>query len=274
MNRTFDTDRQLIEEHRRWLDQHGAKHRRSWENGLSNDPEGACCEAGFRRLLQSNGCAVAPNEKTNSKGKMPDFRCESPEGPFYFEATCVQIKTIVDKYSLSPEIRDLPTMEAFEENDIIPLFFDECRGKADQCAGMDAPSVLGIGTFHRVAGWISLEVDHVDKLLTGTEEFRIFFDPFMDGIAAGPIPLASLKESFVLRYGVSIEEVERARRSISAVVLAYPNLSVFDRVVGVIHPDAARPFVSKLLPNVSFRRLVINDAEGWCEARWDEGENT
>ncbi len=271
MASTFHIDQQPIAEHRTWLDQFAAKHRRSWEKDLSNDPEAACCEAGFRRLLQANGSSVTPNERTNSKGGTPDFRCESADGPFYFEATCLQIKTIVDKYALSPDIGDLPKMEAFGEKDVIPLFFEKCRRKADQCAGMDAPSVLGIGTFHRTAGWFSLEVDRVDELLAGTQEFRIFFDSTRNGIAGGPAPLTSLNESFALRYGASTEDVQRARRSISAVVLAYPDRAIFDRVIGVVHPDASRPFNPKLIPKVAFRRLVINDSQGWCEPRWEEG---
>jgi hypothetical protein len=284
----FTADSILTDEHRSWLDRFSSHHREAWDTLLNQDPEAAMCEAGFRRLLEQNGSSVEPNERIGDRGRKPDFRCVSKSQQFYFETTCVRIETVVRRYNLppdevtGPEMRIVrptpegPPIKVFREQPITRLFFEECVGKADQCSGMDAPTVLGIGTFHRPAAWVSLETDYVDELLVGSPQFRVPLNPQTGGIAGPAVTLASLNHSFALRYGKSVQEVEHARRSISALVLAYPNRTVFDRVIGVIHPDAVRPFDWNLLPQVNFRTLVVNAAEGWCHAVWagqeDESE--
>jgi hypothetical protein len=269
----FKPDLELIAEHRAWLDRFARVHRENWERLLRADTEAAACEAGFRRLADQNGCAVEPNEQVNERNKKPDFSCRSAAGKFYLEVTCIQIKTVIDRYGLSPSFRDLPKMQAIESTSIVPLFFKECCSKAEQCSGMDAPTVLGIGTFHRVAAWMSFETDLVDELLTGSLQVRLVLNSDSGRIVDGPIPLASLDHSLALKYGVTTREVTEARQSISALVVASPDRTIFDDAIGIIHPEARRPFKRHFLPRVPFRRLFINRAEDWCRTDWADDDS-
>jgi hypothetical protein len=151
---------------------------------------------------------------------------------------------------------------------ITKVFFEECRNKVTQCSGMDAPVVLGIGTFHRIAAWESTEIDYIDELLTGSLGFQLPLHPESGRPMGEPLSLASLDHSVSLRKTKDKRDIEGARKSIAAVVIAYPNRSVFDEVIGVLHPEAERPFDNALLPNVRFRKLNVNTVEGWCQPTW------
>ena len=88
-NRFLDT---LKAEHRTWLAGFDCQYLRNWEKLLKNNEESALTEAVVRRWLSMRGVTVSPNEDLTGNHQRPDFRCVTPGGQFYVEATCISVE--------------------------------------------------------------------------------------------------------------------------------------------------------------------------------------
>ena len=160
-NAAFQPDSELIERYVGFLDRFHGEHRRQWEHRLLADREAAMCEATFWEELANRAVDVQPHPETTGDRKTPDFQCRKNAQDFYVEVTCIHIETVTRKtgLSLQPGIGSLRLLtKAIQE---------ECHSKTRQCADLDAPCLLGIGTFHFPASYLCIERRHLEEVLMG-----------------------------------------------------------------------------------------------------------
>jgi hypothetical protein len=266
----------LADEHRSWLSTFDARYLANWEKILNANEESTLAEAGVRRLLEGHGVRVEPNEDMTGAEQRPDFRCEMNGSSFEVEVTHISIEkaTRVTGLAKVPTVNlgaeAPPTFEDFPP--IHPLtgaVFSACVRKAKQCAVARNPTLLAVATFHYPATVFCFDKCDISQLLTGVTSMRLSLDK-QPGQAVGEAYLITELQSAVFLRPDSSEPVGFARSSISALLLC-GLCTQPPQVIGVLHPNPARPFNPAILPQVEFGQVAIDRASRQLHVAWPQG---
>lgn len=262
-NRHLDA---LEAEHRTWLGRFDRQYLRNWEKLLNNNEEDAMTEASVRRLLERRGVTVSPNEDLTGNQQRPDFRCVVPDGQFYVEVTCISVEKATEITGLvdgaNTALRPTPLTTKIQAI---------CKKKAVQSGNHDAPVLVAIGTFHGIACMFSFSPPHLDMLLTGTSTMSVRISRVTLERVGGVEIESDPSTAAFLRYD-STDRIDFARSSISGLLLCGVSLEPI-WVQGVLHPNPARPFNPRLLPDISFGEVEVDRESGQLRTRWP-GEAT
>jgi hypothetical protein len=263
--RTIDFFQQLEAEHCEWLSHFDSQYLNNWRKLLNSDEEAAFAEARVRQLMEGYGVTVQPNESLTGATQCPDFRCATKGSTFYVEVTCIPTSVAAEKTGIPNGSHAFSWIRPL--NDAI---FSKCQGKALQCRGLDAPSLVVVGTFHNFAAMASFSKPLVNWVLTG--EAKLTWDINMHtGSAGEPYEITELHSAAFLRPDRN-EEVGYARSSISGLLLS--GFTWGNRpFIGVLHPNAARPFDPATLPQVEFGRVIVDRSSGQLQVDWPEGDD-
>lgn len=257
-NQFLDT---LEAEHRSWLASFEPQHLRNWEKLLKNEEENALSEAVVRRFLILKGLVVRPNEDLIGIDQRPDFRCESSNGHFYVEVTCITIDTATAITGLSKESNN-----AMRPSPLTKKIQAICKKKAVQCDNHDAPVLVAICTFHSVACMFSFSTPYLDMLLTGTSSMSVRINRVtLESIPGVEIDSDPSTSAF-LRYD-NQSGLNYARSSISGLLMCGVSIEP-TWVIGILHPNPARPFDTQLLSDISFGEVEIDQESGQLRTSW------
>jgi hypothetical protein len=144
--------------------------------------------------------------------------------------------------------------------------FNECINKASQCANLDAPVLLAIGTFHTAAAMSGFDKILVNMSLTGQAMMAWNIYPDV-GQESETYSVTELKRATFLKPAPG-RTIGFARSSISGLLLI--NLSSL-RTIGVLHPNPNRGFDPATLPRIEFGRVQINRESGELSTTWSAG---
>lgn len=257
----------LSDEHRQWLSQYHPQYKSNWEKLCAADYEAAMTEAGIRRLLRRHGITVEPNEKLTDTCGGPDFRCSVGKAHFYVEVTCIAIDTAERKsdIELGPQ-----EFSPFNSMGMAEAVFAECQNKAPQCANLDGPALVAVGTFHGMAAMIGFDKVSVNCLLTGKTKMAWDINR-QTGEQNEIYQVTELKTAAFLRPDKS-EVVGFARSSVSGILLCAVGLGSM-RTIGVLHPNPARPFNMALLPGIEFGQVKIDRPSNQLHVHWQRGSD-
>lgn len=254
---------QIVDEHREWVRAFDPQYLENWNRMLRNDNEAAMTEAVVRRILKRNGCAVEPNERLSGDCGGPDFRCTKNGSHFYVEVTCISIEA-ADSRRNATDLGD--GVQSVNSYGMTEAIFRECQSKAPQCSSLDAPCLLAIGTWNSCA-LSAFDKLHLASVLTGRTSLSRNIS-VTTGSQVGEHRLTTeLHAAAFLRPDRS-EIIGFARNSISGLLLCGCS---FMRVLGVLHPNPARPFVRDLLPELEFGTVAIDDESGQLSVTWQGG---
>lgn len=252
---------QLANEHRRWLSAFEVQYLRNWEKLPKTDDEAAKAEARMRSILQDHRIVVEPNEDLTGNRQQPDFKCSSASGSFYVEVTCISKNTATKTTGLPEEPHGLTACKPL--NDAI---FEKCREKAKQCANLDGPALLAIGTFHVFAAMHSFKRAAINRLLTGEANMAWNFDAETGKQVGNDYQVTEFYSAAFLRPDKT-EEVGFARSSLSALLLCGFG-SDTPRMTGVLHPNPARSFDPSVLSDVEFGQVEIDRGSRRLNVCW------
>jgi len=260
---------QLADNHRRWLSAFPPQYLSNWEKMLRTDDEAALCEASIRRRLELSGVSVEPNESLTGNCGGPDFRCNCKQGHFYVEVTCISIATAEKRSEIKQE---LSGSRPFNLWGMVEAVFAECKNKTPQCANLDGPALVAVGTFHAMAAMIGLKKVLVEGLLTGKTMLAWDVDIQTGQQVEDAYEFTEMRAAAFLR-GDPTQEYRFARNSISGVLICGLG-SLAGRCLGILHPNPARPFDSALLPGIDFGSVGVDEASGQIRVRWTrEGDD-
>lgn len=255
---------QLADEHRQWLMGFEPLYRVQWDKMLANDDEAAMCEAGVRRKIQELGLSIRPNENLSDGSGGPDFHCSDGVNNFYVEATCISVETAERK----SEIKDEPTsgVASFKIMGMVEAVFSKCGDKAPQCANLDSPALVAVGTFHLAAAIWGFNKILVGMMLTG--KTSLAWNITASGEQAGDAyQITSFEKAAFLRRD-DIEEVDFKRSSISGLLMIEIGTGL---CLGVLHPNPVRPFDPTVLPAVEFGQVQLDKSMRQLHVHWTGG---
>lgn len=254
---------ELEVEHRQWLSAFDRRHLQKWGDLRNDDYEAALCEAVFRRLFQASGITVEPNEDLagvapEGSEARPDFRCSHPEGAFFVEVTCISIATAVEQTGIPHPW----TPGAYAYGPLNSAIFRKALRKYRQYSNTDRPTLLAVGTFHQAAS-LFMSKKFANMLLTG--ETSISWN--VNTETGEGIGDAFQSTELRLAPFFKPESLEEARTGLSGLLLCGVGY-VTPKVLGILHPLATRPFDKRLLPDVHFGEVQINQATGQLCTSW------
>jgi hypothetical protein len=237
------------------------------EKMLRADSEAALCEAGVRRRLVLSGVSVEPNESLTGKCGGPDFRCTCGQDHFYVEVTCMLIATAeqVSGIKLGQTGSFSPNVWGMAEE-----VFDKCQKKATQCANLDGPALVAVGTFHTDAALFGFTKVQLSGMLTGQTKLAWTIDTESGQQIGDTHQTTELESAAFLMKLDSTQEVGFARNSISGLLLCGLGSRPV-RCLGVLHPDPARPFDPAFLRDVEFGEVEVDRPSGQLRVRWTGG---
>ena len=239
---------ELAETHRRWLNGFSQQQLQAWERLLDNDPEAALSESGVRRFLESRGVSVYPGEGDNGIPGGPDFRCVRDKTEFFIEVTNIP-KEKADKITGIV----VGGIEGYYFTSLNESIFNKCDAKARQCAKRDAPVLLAIATFS-AASLQAFMPPYPEEILTGKVEHAVEIDRESRRVV-GESKHTNLENAAFLC--LDQDGFVQARPVISGLLLC--GLVYQDLVVGVSNPKATYPFDSKLILDMDFTSIAIDD---------------
>ncbi|MFH1371923.1 MAG: hypothetical protein ABII09_11655 [Planctomycetota bacterium] len=254
----------IITEHQVWLQRFDGQRLKKWEDLLSSCSEAAICEAETRKLLSDQNIDVYPCEDLSTGG--PDFLCSKNGQKFYVEVTCITIDVATQKTTL-PSCY-LKSSDAQYYRLLTKHIRGELSGKTAQCAKLDLPCVISIGTLHTRAGVLCFKKQACEDILTGTTQITMDVDIRKGHAVSAPYQTTNLEDSAFLRFSKRADgTIEYARNPISAVLLCacgqYPM-----RVYGLVHPNPSHPFDRSLLSGIEFSKLADGYQNGSMKVEW------
>jgi len=258
--------RELEAEHRRWLSAFDGQYLANWEKVLHAHEEAAFAEARAARMLRHYGATVEPNEDLTRGSPQPDFRCFAGGDKFYVEVTCISTDIATAKTGIPVEPHGVTACRP-----LTGAVFSECRGKATQCSNVDAPALVAIGTFHTFAAMHSFNKPVVNWVLTGETKSASIIDIRTGSQVGDAYQITELHSAAFLRPDQT-EGVGYARSSISGLLLCGLG-SEPPRVLGVLHPNPARPFNPSILPQIEFGQVAIDRASRQLQVLWPGGDH-
>jgi hypothetical protein len=256
----------LATEHRDWLSSFHPQYLRNWEKVLNAEYEAGLCEAAVRRLLQNHSISVEPNEDLTGSQQQPDFRCTSPDGKFFVEVACLLIDNVTKETGL-PHPQETGPRCYGGLNDLI---FKTCKGKTPQCSGMTEPTLVAIGTFHVHAAHACFNKRFANMLLTGETSITFWVDTRIGEAVGDTFQSTQLYSAAFLRP--ENKQIADARHPISGILLCRV-CSEPPTALGVLHPDAVRPFNRQLLPGIDFGEVQINRTTGHLGTTWSGSDD-
>ena len=216
--------------------------------------------------MQSLGLKVEPNESLSGNGG-PDFRCEAGADHFYVEVTCITIANAEKKTQIGVEPN--PEATPFNVMGMTEAIFAKCMDKAPQCANLDGPALVAVGTFHPNAAMFAFGKTLVGCSLTG--KTKIAWDiNIKTGHQVGGIYQITELDAAAFLCPDKSQEVGYARSSISGVLLCSLGISPI-KCLGVLHPNPGRPFDPALLPDIEFGEVQIDRTSKSLRVHWPRG---
>ena len=106
-------------------------------------------------------------------------------------------------------------------------------------------------------------------LMTGMTTMSVTIDKETLSVVGGIHQASELRSAAFLRFEQG-DTIGFARSSISGLLLCGLSLQP-TWVIGVLHPNAARPFDSRLLPGVAFGRVEVDVQTGDLRVQWPNG---
>ena len=222
-------------------------HFEQFKKRLNADQKAAEAEAVVFSLLRAEKLSPDIFEDPGAGG--PDFCCNrSPGEAFLLEVTSL------DSTSLSKK-SGLPLSVTGEGGGAFGLITDkllsEAKNKAPQLGGHSLPAVLAIASDYDFAG-ILLDRFAAEYLMTSAPRINV-------PLKGGPsYTTTDLRHAVFCRPGllnVSGEQmISPCRQSISAIFL----VTIYSRdvkIVGLLHPEAARPFNPRWFPKIPYVRF-------------------
>lgn len=259
---TREAHQEAIDSHRKWLGAFDAERLRKWEQLLSAQEEPAIVEACTRHFLTPYVDRIEPAEDPAQGG--PDFRCVRGGSSYYVEVTCITESVVTAK----TELPDKPTSRDESYGLLTQQVLEECKNKAPQCSGLDAPCLLAIGTLHFQGGDLCFQKRHLEKILTSDPLIAMRIDTRSGETIGRPIQATDLQKAAFCRQGRNPDsDIELARESISGLLLCAFGFSP-PTVRGVLHPYPKRPFDRFLLPDVEFCKLAEGYDRGEFRVVW------
>ena len=258
----FSPNTKLIDLYIRWIEQFDIRHARAWGKLFKADPEAAMCEATFWGVLQDCGVAVEPYERNLADAPSPDFLCRKDGEHFYVEVTCL----CIDHVSRTTSLSHLPTPGAQNYAKLNRAIFNEVVQKTRQCAGLDGPALVAVGTFHYQGSVLCVQKQDVEMLLTGDSMISWLINTDT-GAAVGDVFLSTNLASATFIRPADGRGIEEARLPVSGVLVGGFGCDQVN-VYGLLHPHARRPFNRQLLERVKFCELVRDDAKATLSVRW------
>jgi hypothetical protein len=252
---SFDTPffRSLADGHRQWLSQFDPQNLADWNRSLKYDPEAALCEAAVRERLQQHGVTVEPYRKADSRSQGPDFRCSIDGHTFYVEVTCVLIDSATKQTGIPEGGHE--GFHSFKIFGMTQAVLQKCGPKTRQCANLDAPVLVAIGTFHTDAAGHSFQPLLIGSVLTGQTGLSWSVDT-ETGEQGETEQSTDLKSAAFLRFNSETDEIEPIRSPISGVLLC--GLTLRAEFIGVLHPQPCCPFDPSWLPKIEFASVEID----------------
>lgn len=251
----------LAVRHRRWLSMFSPQYLANWDKMHNADYEAAMTEARIREFLQRKRILVEPNEKLTGDCGGPDFQCLAKGKLFYVEVANISIDNATEGFGLKPN-ESGPCNPAW----MAEAIWAKCKGKAVQCGGLDAPTLIAVGTFHSEAAVSGFRKKELANVLVG--KTALGFD--VNLAAPGPIDefhqIASLEKSAFLRPDPA-SEVDFLRSSISGVLCCAVGIYPM-KVRGVLHPASVRPFDCACLPKILFAHVKIDRVSKQLFVEW------
>ena len=259
----YESDKKVLRLYAKWLERFDPRHAAQWGKLCNDNLEAATCEALFWGILGAHDVEVEPNASLDEALPAPDFRCKKNGFEFYLEVTCIQIDTATKRTGL----RHPPKPGASHYSLLNGAICHECIQKTKQCASVDAPCVLGIGTFHCHASASCITETFMEWLLTGEESIGVVFDPQLGQIVGEPYPVTELRCATFFNRLRDDAVPSTARSPISAVVVGgfvKPRPNVF----GVLHPEPLHEFDRSVLHHIPFCRLRPGYESGKMSSEW------
>jgi hypothetical protein len=255
---------ELADEHRIWLSTFDSRHLANWERLLHSDIEAAMCEAGVRRRLRKCAVGLEPWEKLTGDCGGPDFRCEVGMSHFYVEVSCVSIAAAERKTGIHNDAKRKSS--PFNVMGMAKAIFGKCGDKAAQCANLDGPALVAIGTFHAAAAMAGFSKTLVGNVLTGKTSISWNISRTTGGQVGDTYFTTDFENAAFLRRDDD-DAVGFKRSSISGVVL-FGLGTLPGQCLGVLHPNPARPFDPSLLPDIELGELVIDRTSRQLQVVW------
>lgn len=261
---TFQPDTRVLGLFVKWIEQFDKQHARNWARLYKSDPQAAMCEATFWGLLSDCGVEVTPNADLRGVDRRPDFLCHKSGTKFYVEVTCIR----VDKVERETALPHCPqeAVGAQSYGDLNRVIFWEAKNKTPQCANLDAPCILGIGTFHFQASCLCGKKYHLEELLTGKQAITYDMDMRKGEAVGDPYLSTSLRAAAFIRWDKGTA-LEYARCPVSALLIGGFGCKP-PEVCGLLHPKPAREFDRALLANIDFGRLQYDSRCKQCSVTW------
>jgi len=256
----------LADEHRGWISAFDAQYLKNWEKLLNADEEAAFAEARVRSLLQSYGIAVEPSEDLRGVTQRPDYLCFIRDHRFYVEVTCISKDVATAKTGIPDEPHGLTGCQPLTDS-----IFGKCRGKARQCGNLDVPALIAVGTFHTFAAMLSFTKPCVNSVLTGKTGLGWTMDTHTGKKVDDGCVVTELDSAAFLCCDET-QEIGYARSSISGLLLCGLGSEPI-RILGILHPNPARPFDPAVLPQVEFGELVVDGTLGELRVMWRDDDS-
>lgn len=258
----FQPDTGVLREFIRWIEQFDKRHARAWALRYKADAEAATCEAMFWGVLTDCGVTVEPNADLTGGKRAPDFVCHKHGQKFYVEVTCIHIDTATEHTALE----HMPKTGGGFYSPLNDAIFKEVVSKTPQCANLDAPCVLAIGTFHHCASASCVCKIFTEWLLTGVSQIGFHFDPRLGQVVGEPFELTHLKSATFVRPS-NLVGVEPARQPVSALLIAGFGCKP-PPILGALHPNPAREFAPQLLDRIAFCWLKTDVLAATMTTEW------
>lgn len=253
----------LADEHRVWLSSFDAQYLKNWEKLHAADYEAAMTEASVRRMLQGQKVAVEPNEKLTGICGGPDFRCYFGGDCFYVEVTCISIASAEQRTGI---IDGVNGFSPFNVTGMVQAIFNNCVNKAPQCADLDGPALVVVGTWHGAAAMAGFQKVLVNMVLTGKTKMAWTID-IRGGQQVGDTYQTTELEAAAFLRPDKTQQVGFARSSISGVLAFAAGLGTRP-AIGVLHPNPARSFDPTMLRGVEFGQVEVDCASSQLIVRW------
>jgi hypothetical protein len=267
---TMGVQEQLESAHRGWLNRFDPRHLKAWENSLAADPEAALCEAAVRDVMQGFGFVVEPAADLLGRGpegavQRPDFRCSNGTSAFYVEVSNISIAHATKQTNL-PHPEEFKIWRSYGR--LTKAVFGKATGKATQC-GQDLPTLLAVGTFHAAASRRALDRWCANSLLTGEPMITWNVDTRTGASLGDAYQSTNLTYASFIKPGDC--SIVNARTSISGILLCGFGILPAS-IIGVLHPQADRPFDPKLLPRIPFGEVRIDHVGKRLVTVWPDTE--
>jgi len=249
-----------------WIEQNvfDRQHARNWARLYRADPEAAMCEATVWAVLNDCNVTVAPNADLTGRKAAPDFLCHKDGSKFYVEATCIRSDTATRGTALASI--PCPGSSAGWYRPLNDAIFQECVNKTGQCANLDAPCVLAVGTFHHQASVLGVQKTFIEWLLTGETRIAWDFDPERGECVGEPYQITDFRSAAFTRRS-KLEGIEHARHPISALLVGGFGCQPV-RVYGVVHPNPVREFDPIHLHRIPFCLQRIDVQTATVSTEW------